>query len=183
MQFSRLEHPVVNVSWHDAVAYCAWLKDCTGEPWRLLTEAEWEKAARWDEKTRSARVYPWGQEFDPHRCNTRESSLGATTPVGLYPNGASPAGAQDMAGNVREWTSTRYASYPYERLDGRERADARGERVQRGGSWFSFGSDARCAFRDWHDPDETSAAVGFRLALEAPPQVAGGPSPLSLPGS
>lgn len=182
VQFSRLEHPVVNVSWQDAVAYCAWLADCTGEPWGLPSEAEWEKAARWDEKTRTAREYPWGQPFDPHRCNTRESGIGTTTPVGMYPAGVSAVGAQDMAGNVREWTSTRYASYPYERLDGREQADVPGDRVQRGGCWFSFASDARSAFRDWHGAAETSSVVGFRLALAAPQQVGAPSEPLRLPG-
>lgn len=182
VQFSRLEHPVVNVSWQDAQAYCTWLSDCTGERWRLPTEAEWEKAARWDEKTRTAREYPWGQQFDSHRANTRESGIGNSTPVGMYPNGASPAGAQDMAGNVREWTASLYARYPYDHLDGRERAEGTGERVQRGGNWFSLADDARCAFRNWHGPAETSPVVGFRLALEAPQQVGGGPEPMALPG-
>jgi formylglycine-generating enzyme required for sulfatase activity len=168
MQFARLDHPVVNVSWSDAVAYAAWLSQWTGQFWRLPTEAEWEKAACWDPATRSPRVYPWGNTFDSERCNTRESSISATTPVGMYPNGASPCGAQDLAGNVREWTHSLYAPYPYDPTDGRERHDARGERVQRGGSWFGFASDARAAFRDWHAPDDVSSVVGFRLVLDAP---------------
>lgn len=167
-QFSRLEHPVVNVSWHDATAYAAWLAARTGGRWRLLTEAEWERAARWDDTAGVAREYPWGEAFDPQRCNTRDSALGVSTPINTYPNGASPCGAQDMAGNVREWTSSRYATYPYDASDGRERLDAPGERVQRGGSWFNFASDARGAFRDWHAPDEVNPIVGFRLALDPP---------------
>jgi hypothetical protein len=170
VQFSRLDHPVVNVSWHDAVAYAAWLSRWTGQRWRLATEAEWEKAARWDPGSGVARTYPWGDTFDSSRCNTRESTLGGTTPSGTYPNGASPCGAQDMAGNVREWTSSLYDAYPYDPGDGREQMDVIGERVQRGGSWFSFGSDARAAQRDWHAPDEVSPVVGFRLVLEAPSQ-------------
>jgi formylglycine-generating enzyme required for sulfatase activity len=170
-QFSRLDHPVVNVSWHDAVAYAAWLRRWTGQPWRLPTEAEWEKAARWDPTAGGARVYPWGDTFDSVRCNTRESTLGSTTPVGTYPNGASPCGAQDMAGNVREWTSTLYDTYPYAPDDGREAMDVIGERVQRGGSWFGFGSDAQSAQRDGHAPDEVSSIVGFRLVLDAPPGI------------
>src|SRR5262249_2779754 len=65
----RPDHPVVNVSWRDAVAYAAWLARATGRPWRLPSEAEWEKAARWD--GRAARIYPWGDAFDGARCNTR----------------------------------------------------------------------------------------------------------------
>jgi formylglycine-generating enzyme required for sulfatase activity len=170
-QFSRLDHPIVNVSWRDATAYAAWLSQLTGQTWRLPTEAEWEKAARWDDARGHAREYPWGDHFESVRCNTRESTLGATTAAGTYPNGASPCGAQDMAGNVREWTSTLYAPYPYDAEDGRERADSHGERVQRGSSWFSFASDARAAFREWHAPEDVSAVVGFRLVLEAPPGV------------
>lgn len=167
-QFTRLDHPVVNVSWDDAVAYAAWLSQWTGQLWRLPTEAEWEKAACWDPTTRVARIYPWGDTFDSQRCNTRESSISTTTPVGMYPNGASPGGAQDLAGNVREWTHSLYAPYPYDPTDGRERHDVIGERVQRGGSWFGFASDARAAFRDWHAPDDVSSVVGFRLVLDAP---------------
>jgi formylglycine-generating enzyme required for sulfatase activity len=85
-----------------------------------------------------------------------------------------------MAGNVREWTRSRYAPYPYDAGDGRERTDG-GERVQRGGSWFGFASDARCAFREWHAPADVSPVVGFRLLLEAPPGAGGKPAPLDLP--
>jgi toxoflavin biosynthesis protein ToxD len=176
IQFSRLDHPVVNVSWHNAMAYAEWLSRMTGERWRLPTEAEWEKAARWDPATWQAREYPWGDTFESARCNTRMSSIGSTTPVGMYPNGASPYGVQDMAGNVREWTSSLFAAYPYDAHDGRERADVIGDRVQRGDSWFGYSSDARAAFRDWHAPDEVSSVVGFRLALDAPDNAAR-PSP------
>lgn len=101
-QLRRPEHPVVMVSWHDATAYAAWLARLTGHPWRLPTEAEWEKAARWDAAAGAAWIYPWGDAFDATRCNTQGSGIGATTPVGSYPAGASPCGAQDMAGNVWE---------------------------------------------------------------------------------
>jgi iron(II)-dependent oxidoreductase len=170
-QFSRLDHPVVNVSWLDAQAYAAWLSRLTGQVWRLPSEAEWEKAACWDAAVGGARRYPWGDRFEGSRANTRESTLGTTTAAGTYPNGASPCGAQDMVGNVREWTSSLHASYPYDATDGRERADARGERVQRGCSWFGFASDARAAFREWHAAEDISPVVGFRLVLQAPPGV------------
>jgi formylglycine-generating enzyme required for sulfatase activity len=152
-QLARLDHPVVNVSWPDAVAYVAWLAKTTGQPWRLPTEAEWEKAARWDTTARQARIYPWGDTFDKSRCNTRESGIGATTPAGAYPTGASPCGAQDMAGNVWEWTSTLYRPYPYTAGDGRESLDSTGSRVLRGGSWCNYPLNARAAYRGNVYPD------------------------------
>ncbi len=72
-QLQKLDHPVTYVSWDDAVAYAAWLAQMTRQPWRLPTEAEWEKAARWDRAPGVARLYPWGDMFDPSRANTRES--------------------------------------------------------------------------------------------------------------
>lgn len=85
-QLGKLDHPVVSVSWHDAVAYAAWLKQQTGQPWRLPSEAEWEKAARGAD----GRIYPWGDSFDKTHCNTSESGKGGTTPVGSYTNGGQP---------------------------------------------------------------------------------------------
>jgi formylglycine-generating enzyme required for sulfatase activity len=167
-QLTTLEYPVVNVSWQSAVAYAAWLSERTGQRWRVATEAEWEKAARWDAATGMAREYPWGDGFDPIRCNTRESGQGSATPVGTYPNGVSPCGAQDMAGNIREWTSSLHVAYPYQAGDGRERLDAPGERVLRGGSWFNFAEDARAAYRDGRPPEDFTPAIGFRLALDLP---------------
>lgn len=107
-QLKRLDHPAVGVSWNDAIAYVGWLAQTTGQPWRLPTEAEWEKAARGTD----GRIYPWGDAWDKARANTREGGPGQTTPVGTYPGGASPYDAQDMAGNVWEWTNTRYQAYP-----------------------------------------------------------------------
>jgi formylglycine-generating enzyme required for sulfatase activity len=166
-QMSRLDRPIVNVSWRDALAYTEWLAERTGQPWRLPTEAEWEKAARWDPQARSAREYPWGDVFDSTRCNTRESSIGVTTRVDLYPDGASPCGACDMAGNVWEWTSSLYIPYPYASDDGREQRDAPGLRVLRGASCADGADHARASFRLAGVPTGFYRENGFRLALGA----------------
>jgi formylglycine-generating enzyme required for sulfatase activity len=167
-QLGRKDHPIVNVSWHDAVAYAAWLASITGQNWRLPTEAEWEKAAGWESETGAMREYPWGRAFDASRCNTQEGGRRSTTSVGAYGNrGASPCGAQDLAGNVWEWTASLYRPYPYKATDGRERLDAPGARVRRGGSWNSVAANARCAKRAWDDSGKLDQTIGFRLALGA----------------
>jgi formylglycine-generating enzyme required for sulfatase activity len=158
-------HPVVYVSWHDALAYCEWLSEETGEEMRLPTEAEWEKAARGTE----GREYPWGDEFDKSRCNARESDIGGTTPVGRYsPRGDSPYAVADMIGNVWEWTSSLHRPYPYDPTDGREDLEAEGNRVLRGGSWLSDQDLARCAVRLGGHPEGLLDLGGFRCAKSAP---------------
>jgi len=159
-QRERPDHPVVNVTWHDAAAYAAWLASLTGEPWRLPSEAEWEKAARWDG---TARIFPWGDEFDLERCNTDEGGMGTTTPVGAYPSGASPCGAQDMAGNAWEWTGSTFEPYPYNADDERESADSSELCVLRGGSWLSADTIARTACRGHFPPGSANGYSGFRL--------------------
>ena len=161
----RLDHPVVMVSWWDAAAYAQWLAEYTGQPWRLPSEAEWEKAARWDAATGTARLYPWGDAFDAQRCNTSEGGTGGTTPVGSYPSGASPSGALDMAGNVWEWTSAVYKPYPYTASDGREQAESTENRALRGGSWSFSAVAARTACRYHFHLDLLVDVVGFRLAV------------------
>jgi formylglycine-generating enzyme required for sulfatase activity len=154
------DHPVVNVSWQDAVAYCRWLSEQTKRSFRLPTEAEWEKAARGTD----GRQYPWGNEFDSSRCNTSEGQSRGTTPVGQYPTGASPYGALDMAGNVWEWCSSLHKPYPYDPGDGRENPEEGGVRVLRGGSWDVRQISARCAYRNRCPPDLWFDFVGFRCA-------------------
>jgi formylglycine-generating enzyme required for sulfatase activity len=168
-QRERPDHPVVNVSWKDVVAYATWLATQTGQPWRLPSEAEWEKAARWDPATRTSRIYPWGDNFDTSRANTRESGKKTTTPVGTYPSGASPCGAQDMAGNVWEWTSSHYKPYPYNASDGRETLTSTENRVLRGGSCVSIPRNSRAAYRSIYHPDYAFYfVVGVRLAWAVP---------------
>lgn len=165
-------HPVVDVSWHDAVGYCRWLDERLraelGMPGsvRLPTEAEWEKAARGE----YGNLWPWGNEFDLGNCNTAEAGRGKVTSVGSYPTaGDSPYRASDMAGNVWEWCHSLYRPYPYSAGDGREDPVAEGSRVLRGGSFLSNARGARSASRLHLDPDLRYGHVGFRVAVSPIP--------------
>ncbi|MFP4441288.1 MAG: SUMF1/EgtB/PvdO family nonheme iron enzyme [Chloroflexaceae bacterium] len=109
-EWNGADQPVVCVSWFEAVAYARWASAQTGQELRLPTEAEWEKAARGPERL----IYPWGDGWREGYANTKEAGIGTTTPVGSYPDGASPYGVLDMAGNVWEWTATKWLKdYPY----------------------------------------------------------------------
>ncbi len=154
-------HPVVNMSWRDAQAYCRWRSGEAGADVRLPTEAEWEKAARGTD----GRRYPWGDKFDPQKCNSGEGGPSGTTPVGHHsPAGDSPYGLADVAGNVWEWASSLYKSYPYDREDGREDLAAVGRRVVRGGSWGHDQWFVRAANRLDDGPFRADHYVGFRCA-------------------
>jgi formylglycine-generating enzyme required for sulfatase activity len=153
------DRPVVEVSWHDAATYANFLAQTTGEPWRLSSEAEWEKAARGIDE----RIYPWGNAFDLARANTEGSGMGRTTPVGCYPRGASPFGVQDIVGTVMEWTNTTYQPYPYQAGDGREDRSDHTDTVLRGGGWNLDLRYACTARRDSSSPATTSGNVGVRL--------------------
>ena len=159
------DHPVVHVSWRDAMAYCHWLTEVTGKSYCLPSEAEWEKAARGTD----GRIYPWGNEWDPNRCNTSEKYISYTTPVGKYPPGASPYGCLDMAGNVWEWTRSLYTEYPYDPKDGREdlNEERKDRRVIRGGSWNDSQDSARCAYRLSLDPGGEWSFRGFRVVVSS----------------
>jgi len=161
--FNHPAQPVVGVCWHEARAYAAWLTAQSGRRFRLPTEAEWEAAAR----GRDGRRYPWGEAFDlAVRCNAFATHVRATTPVGVFPEGDSPEGLADLAGNVWEWTGALYRPYPYRPDDGREDPGAGGRRVVRGGSWGDGPAGLRSADRSWNSPDFRIYDLGFRLAQD-----------------
>jgi formylglycine-generating enzyme required for sulfatase activity len=165
----KADHPVVKVSWYDAVEYCKWLNTLVAKDTetaktqvRLPTEAEWEKAARGE----YGNEWPWGNEFDQNKCNSREGSKGGTTPVGAYsPHGDSPYGVADMVGNVWEWCHSLFKSYPYKIDDGREDESASESRVLRGGSFHDRQWNARGAYRFNNGPDFRLDYLGFRVVV------------------
>jgi len=143
--FNRADQPVVGVSYYEAEAYCRWAG------LRLPAEQEWEKTARGID----GRIYPWSNQWQEGRCNSKEAGLGHTTPVHQHRGGASPYGAMDMAGNVWEWIS---ASYEAERA----------YRVLHGGSWNIGRTGVRCVSRIKHNANDRRIVVGFRCARSSP---------------
>jgi formylglycine-generating enzyme required for sulfatase activity len=181
-------HPVVLVTWYDAVAYCRWLTEqlraweSTPGPlaallrdhgWqvRLPTEAEWEKAARGADGL----LFPWGGEPDSNRANYDDTGIGATSAAGCFPGGASPYGCLDMSGNVWEWTHSLWGAkvdtpdfkYPYDPKDGREDESAGRNvfRVLRGGAFLDLERSVRCASRYRSSPFYWDDDVGFRVVV------------------
>jgi len=185
------DHPVVSVSWYDAVAYCAWLSQKIGIEVELPTEAQWERAARGTD----GRMFPWGNEdADGTRANFADirfakkygdrrrvhkdvdDGFTETSPVGSYPAGASPYGLMDMAGNVWEWcydyfNPDYYAVSPYRNPTG---PSGGGDRVNRGGSfdnWSGYqspegGHNLRSAERTGNEPDSSDDHMGFRVCID-----------------
>ena len=162
----KAQHPVVHVSWEDAHAYCAWLteRQADGHQVLLLSEAEWEFAARGED----GRDYPWGaEEPSVDRCNFGRN-VGDTTPVGSYPAGATPEGVRDLAGNVVEWVQDHWhESYEGAPEDGSpwEASEAGAGRVMRGGAWGVTAQGCRSACRSGNSsPLDRGGALGFRCA-------------------
>ena len=138
----------------------------------MPSEAEWEKAARGPD----GNEYPWGDQFDLSKCNTKRGNKGGTTPVDAYsPDGDSYYGCADMVGNVLEWTRSLWGKdwsepkfkYPYRFDDGREDEEAGSDirRVLRGGSFYGDDSNTRCAFRYGFNPPSNYPNYGFRVAV------------------
>ena len=148
-KLDRCQHPVVLVSHKDVKAYAEWLSVESGRTWRLPNEFEWEKAARGID----ANLFPWGNRYDPSKLNSHDNGPFDTIPVGTFPNGASPFGVLDAAGQIFEWTST---------------GDAKGQRfIVKGGSWDDKGCGVcRPAARHYRPEDLKHILVGFRLVTD-----------------
>ena len=163
------QHPVVGVAHYEAEAYCKWAGG------RLPTEAEWEKAASWDEKKQHANTWPWGDTWEPKYCNNPEDhnpagggyKVNQSAPVGSYPKGASPYECMDMVGNAYEWVADTAKSYP----GNPEPFEHKGYHFVRGGCWDDGPSSVRCAYRGWYLPPSSGGVgpgdsdyIGFRVA-------------------
>ena len=168
------DHPVVNVTWYGAAAYCEWAES------RLPTEAEWEYAAQGER----GYEYPWGDEFDCRRGNFDDSAAGndsvaegvdegcdgydRTAPVGSFPEGASWCGALDMAGNVFEWVADWACYYTADRQVDPTGCPSGENKVQRGGSYTSFAWNLSGSARNvLSRPSGSSSSAGFRCARSA----------------
>lgn len=165
--WGRGRQPVVNLSWDDAQSYVAWLREQTGQPYRLLSEAEWEYAARAGSQAR----YPWGNEPGVGQANFRDSgspwSGRQTSPVGSFE--ANAFGLHDMIGNVWEWVQDNWHdTYEGAPDDGSARQARRGLRVLRGGSWDLDSAYCRAACRDGSVPEDRLINLGFRVCCGLP---------------
>jgi iron(II)-dependent oxidoreductase len=180
----RRNAPATDLTWRDALAYCAWLtarwraagRIAGDEAVRLPTEPEWERAARGDQPDAGSDriVYPWGPQWLDDAANSEEAGFNNSCAVGLFPKGRSPYGCYDMAGQVWEWATTLWGddmatpdfSYPYA-ADGREALDAGPSirRVLRGGCFSSGKLKACCTYRGSLEPDGFWRGNGFRIVV------------------
>lgn len=160
---SWVNHPVCGVSYYEAEAYAKFVGK------RLPTEAEWEKAASWDESNQSQRLYPWGDSLPDATCCNHNYQIGQTSPVDHYPAGKSAYGCYDMLGNVWEWTASWFAPYekfePYPYKGYSQVYFDQQHRVLRGGSWATGPWGLRNSFRNWYHPWVRPILVGFRCVI------------------
>jgi formylglycine-generating enzyme required for sulfatase activity len=160
--FNLPNHPVVMVTWYEAVAFCNWLSQKLGRSISLPSEAQWERVARHTD----GRRYPWGDELTSDHANYYETSIDATSAVGIFPKGVSECGALDMSGNVWEWCQTKrrtnYNSLPDDDPEG----DAR--RILRGGSFYLYARYVRGAVRFEDSPNARNRGYGFRVVAASP---------------
>nr|MDQ6915643.1 SUMF1/EgtB/PvdO family nonheme iron enzyme [Actinomycetota bacterium] len=159
------QRPVVHVSWFEADAFAR------AYGLRLPTEAEWERAATWDQEAAAPGRYPWGDDPPgPGRANVDQLAFGPAA-VGAYPAGASPCGCLGMLGDVWEWTASPFGGYPGFVADPyREYSEVffgSGYRVLRGGSWATRARVATPTFRNWDLPERRQIFAGVRLAADA----------------
>jgi len=155
------DHPVLRVSWDDALAYCAW----AGR--RLPTEAEWEKAARGTDHN----LFPWGDTDPNSTLLNYNAHFNGTSPVGSYTSGASPYGAYDMSGNVWEWVADWFSKdyYQYSPASNPKGPLSGEGRGMRGGSWLVESKRVRSSYREWGYQYASYWSTGFRCAMEASP--------------
>ncbi|HXA62946.1 MAG TPA: ergothioneine biosynthesis protein EgtB [Streptosporangiaceae bacterium] len=167
-RFGRVEpvppdEPVQHVCWYEADAYARW----AGK--RLPTEAEWEKAARWDPAAQRSRRYPWGEAYDPELANLGQRRL-RPSPAGSHPAGASAYGVRQLVGDVWEWTSSDFDGYPgFTAFPYKEYSEVffgPGHKVLRGGSWATDPSASRGTFRNWDLPIRRQIFAGFRCVRD-----------------
>ncbi len=190
-------HPVVYVSWNDAIAYCNWLQNRLVEQankylasgaaqnsevtefWlglrenrlhvSLPSEPEWEKAARGEHGL----IYPWQGKCNPDKANYSKTEWNQTSAVGCFPTGASPFACEEMSGNVWEWTRSNEGDYPYpikdQKLIERESLVYDGRRVLRGGAFGNNSRGVRAAIRSDLEPNDRYYGIGFRVVVSPLP--------------
>jgi ergothioneine biosynthesis protein EgtB len=159
----RESEPVTNVSYYEADAFCKWAKK------RLPTEAEWEKAASWDDIAESKTLYPWGNnEITNEHANLLDISIWHPTEVGCFPKGKSHFGCYQMIGDVWEWTSSEYTLYPgfVSRFEEYTDKWAINQKVLRGGCFATPRKQIRNSYRNYFKPCERILFSGFRCAVD-----------------
>ncbi|MCP5054376.1 MAG: formylglycine-generating enzyme family protein [bacterium] len=162
----RGNRPVMDVSWYHAADYCKWLSNKAGISFKLPTEAQWEKAARGTD----GRKYPWGEQEPNKNLTNFNEDINKASPVGSYPQGTSPYGLLDMAGNVWEWCRDWYAPFSYFNTRIAQRNPTGpvdgAYRIIRGGSFLDKGWRLRCFERNYTDPSYQNTDVSFRLCQD-----------------